>query len=179
MSRVGKAPIPIPNGVKIQQNGNLVLVEGPKGKNQHEVHPNISVDIQEKEIIVTRPDDQKENRALHGLTRALINNAVVGVSVGFSRKLKIEGVGYRATMAGSNLTLELGFSHKIDFPPPPGISFEVPVQTEIIIRGIDRQVVGEVAAKIRSFRPPEPYKGKGVRYDGEQILRKAGKTGAK
>ena len=179
MSRVGKAPIPIPDGVKIQQNGNLVLVEGPKGKNQHEVHPNISVDIQEKEVIVSRPDDNKENRALHGLTRALINNAVVGVSTGFEKKLKIEGVGYRATLAGNNLTLELGFSHKIDFPPPEGISFEVPTQTEITVKGVNRQVVGEVAAKIRSFRPPEPYKGKGVRYVGEYILRKAGKTGAK
>lgn len=178
MSRIGRLPIPLPTGVKVALQGDKIVVEGPKGKNEEKIHPNMIIEIGENEILVKRPDDNKFNRSLHGLTRSLISNAVVGVTEGFTRKLLIEGVGYRATMAGKDLSLELGFSHKIDVPPPANVSFEAPTQTEIIISGIDKQVVGEIAAKIRSFRPPEPYKGKGVRYENERILRKAGKAGA-
>jgi large subunit ribosomal protein L6 len=168
----------VPAGVKVQRQGTKIVVEGPKGKNEEDIHPNMIVEIGENEILVKRPDDEKLNRSLHGLTRTLISNLVVGVTEGFTRKLLIEGVGYRATMAGKNLSLELGFSHKIDVPPPADVSFEAPTLTEIVVKGIDKQVVGEIAAKIRSFRPPEPYKGKGVRYENERILRKAGKAGA-
>ncbi|MFC1545040.1 50S ribosomal protein L6 [Gemmatimonadota bacterium] len=178
MSRIGRMPIPVPDGVKISREGDKIVVEGPRGKNDEQIHPNMIVEIGEKEILVKRPDDEKFNRSLHGLTRSLINNLVVGVTEGYTRKLLIEGVGYRAQMSGKSLSLDLGFSHKIDVPPPENVTFEVPTLTEIIIKGIDKQVVGEIAAKIRSFRPPEPYKGKGVRYEGERILRKAGKAGA-
>ncbi|MBW7995776.1 MAG: 50S ribosomal protein L6 [Candidatus Glassbacteria bacterium] len=178
MSRIGKMPIPVPDGVKVSREGDKIVVEGPRGKNFETVHPNMIVEIAEKEILVKRPDDNKFNRSLHGLTRSLINNAIVGVTEGFTRKLLIEGVGYRAQMSGKSLTLELGFSHKIDVPPPENVTFETPSLTEIVVTGIDKQVVGEIAAKIRSFRPPEPYKGKGVRYEGERIIRKAGKAGA-
>lgn len=178
MSRIGKMPIPLPAGVKVRQEGDKIVVEGPRGKNEEQIHPNMIIEIGEKEILVKRPDDDKFNRSLHGLTRTLIHNLVVGVTEGFTRKLLIEGVGYRAQMAGKSLSLELGFSHKIDVAPPPNCSFEAPTLTEIIVKGIDKQSVGEIAAKIRSFRPPEPYKGKGVRYENERILRKAGKAGA-
>ena len=180
MSRIGKIPIPLPQGVKISREGDTIVVEGPKGKNIERVHPNMKVKITEDQIVVSRPDDSKQNRALHGLTRSLINNAVVGVSEGFTKNLEIEGVGYRALMSGKNLTLELGFSHKIEVNPPEGVSFTVPAANQIVITGINKQVVGEVAANIRGYRPPEPYKGKGVRYAGERIIRKAGKasTGA-
>lgn len=178
MSRIGKMPIPLPAGVKVRREGDKIVVEGPRGKNEEKIHPNMIVEIGEKEILVKRPDDDKFNRSLHGLTRTLIHNLVVGVTEGFTRKLLIEGVGYRAQMAGKSLSLELGFSHKIDVAPPPDCSFAAPTLTEIIVKGIDKQSVGEIAAKIRSFRPPEPYKGKGVRYENERILRKAGKAGA-
>ena len=178
MSRIGKLPIPLSAGVKVTREGDKILVEGPKGKNEVRVHPSMTVKIGEQQIVVKRPDDAKENRALHGLTRSLINNAVVGVTEGFQKKLQIEGVGYRAALSGKNLNLELGFSHKIDVAPPENVQFEVPSPTRIVVSGIDKQVVGEIAAKIRSFRPPEPYKGKGVRYQDEQIRRKAGKAAA-
>lgn len=178
MSRIGKLPITIPDGVKVVRNGESIVVEGPKGRNEERIHPNMIVEIGEKEILVKRPDDHKFNRSLHGLTRSLIFNAIEGVSKGFMKKLKIEGVGYRAQMNGKKLNLELGFSHKIDVTPPADISFEAPTLTEIVVTGINKQVVGEIAAKIRSYRPPEPYKGKGVRYDGEYIIRKAGKAGS-
>ena len=180
MSRIGKLPIPIPEGVKVTRNGEKIVVEGPKGKNEERIHRNMIVEISEKEIVVKRPDDSKFNRSLHGLTRSLIYNAVLGVTQGFTRKLLIEGVGYRAnpsTQTKGGLTLELGFSHKIEVAPPENVTFEVPNPTQIVISGINKQVVGEIAAKIRSFRPPEPYKGKGIRYEGEQIIRKAGKAG--
>jgi large subunit ribosomal protein L6 len=177
VSRIGKLPIPVPAGVKVSREGDKIVVEGPKGKNEEKIHPNMVVEIGESEILVKRPDDEKFNRSLHGLTRSLISNAVLGVTEGFTKKLLIEGVGYRAQMSGKNLSLELGFSHKIDVPPPANVSFETPSQTEIIVSGIDKQVVGEISAKIRSFRPPEPYKGKGVRYENERIIRKAGKAG--
>lgn len=177
MSRIGKLPIPVPDGVKVSRDGDRIVVEGPRGRNEENVHPNMIVEIGEKEILVKRPDDNKFNRSLHGLTRSLICNAVVGVTEGFTKKLLIEGVGYRAQMAGKALNLELGFSHKIDVQPPENVTFETPSQTEIVVTGNDKQVVGEIAAKIRSFRPPEPYKGKGVRYENERIIRKAGKAG--
>jgi len=178
VSRIGKLPIPLPALVKVSREGGNLVVAGPKGKVVEAVHPNMIVEIGEKQIVVKRPDDSQLSRSLHGLTRSLISNAVVGVTEGFSKKLLIEGVGYRATMNGKKLTLELGFSHKIEVEPPANVSFATPSQTEIVVSGIDKQVVGEIAAKIRSFRPPEPYKGKGVRYDGERIIRKAGKAGS-
>ena len=181
MSRIGKLPIQLPKGVKVSRNGNSLVVEGPKGKSQEFVHLNMIVEIGENEILVKRPDDSKLNRSLHGLTRTLINNAVIGVTEGFTKKLKIEGVGYRAALSQATrggLTLELGFSHKIEVAAPADVKFTVPSPTEIVVSGISKQVVGELAAKIRSYRPPEPYKGKGVRYEGEVILRKAGKAGA-
>ena len=178
MSRISKLPMPLPAGVKVSREGNKLVISGPRGKNEETVHPDMIVEISEKEIVVKRPDDEKTSRALHGLSRSLINNAVVGVTQGFKKKLLIEGVGYRATMSGKNLTLELGFSHKIEVKPPADVAFETPSLTEIIVSGIDKQVVGEIAAKIRGYRPPEPYKGKGVRYEGEQIIRKAGKAGS-
>jgi len=176
VSRIGKVPIPLPQGVKISREGEMIVVEGPKGKNVERVHPNMKVEVTGDQIVVSRPDDSKQNRALHGLTRSLIDNAVVGVSEGFTKKLEIEGVGYRALMSGKDLTLELGFSHKIEVNPPEGVSFEVPAANRIVVTGINKQVVGEVAANIRGYRPPEPYKGKGIRYAGEHIIRKAGKT---
>ncbi len=178
MSRIGKNPVPLPQGVKISRQGDKIVVEGPKGKNIERVHPNMKLEITEDRIVVRRPDDSKENRSLHGLTRSLINNAVLGVTEGFSRKLEIEGVGYRALKSGEKLILELGFSHKIEVEPPEGVKFEVPAPNQILVSGIDKQVVGEVTANIRGYRPPEPYKGKGIRYAGEHIIRKAGKASA-
>ncbi|MEA2064085.1 MAG: 50S ribosomal protein L6 [Gemmatimonadota bacterium] len=177
MSRIGKLPVPLPKGVKVALEGDRIVVEGPKGKNVERVHPNMKIEIGQEQIVVHRPDDTKQNRSLHGLTRSLINNAVIGVTKGFTRQLEIEGVGYRARLEGKNLNLELGFSHKIEVAPPEGITFEVPSQTRITVSGICKQVVGEVAANIRAYRPPEPYKGKGIRYAGEHIIRKAGKAG--
>ena len=177
MSRIGRLPVPVPAGVKIIRNGDMIIVEGPKGKNEESLHPNMIVEIGESEVKVSRPDDSKLNRSLHGLTRSLIHNAVVGLSQGFSKVLEIEGVGYKAILAGKNLDLELGFSHKIIIKPPENIQFSVPNPTRIEISGISKQVVGEISAKIRSLRPPEPYKGKGVRYLNEVIMRKAGKSG--
>ncbi|MBN2287975.1 MAG: 50S ribosomal protein L6 [Candidatus Glassbacteria bacterium] len=178
MSRIGKLPIPLPAGVKITREGDTVTVEGPKGKNVEQVPPEMKIEVSADRIDVRRPDDSKKNRALHGLTRSLINNAVVGVTKGFTRKLEIVGVGYRALISDKNLSLELGYSHKIEVVPPEGVAFEVPAPGQIIVSGINKQVVGEVAANIRGYRPPEPYKGKGVHYEGEYIIRKAGKAGA-
>jgi len=176
MSRVGKMPIPVPDGVKASIDGQNVTVEGPKGKLEHEVHPIISFAVQDKEILVTRPDDTRQSRSLHGLTRALIANMVHGVSEGFQKSLEIQGVGYRATQQGKALNFQLGYSHPIVFEPPNGI--ELSVERNIVtVSGIDKQAVGQVAAQIRGFRKPEPYKGKGIRYVGEYVRRKAGKTG--
>lgn len=181
MSRIGKMAVPLPASVKVSREGDLLLVQGPKGTNVERIHPNMKVEIGEKQIVVRSPDDSKFNRSLHGLTRALISNAVVGASQGFTRTLEIEGVGFKASMSSqtkNGLTLELGFSHKIEVAPPEGVTFSVPNQTQIVVSGANKQMVGEIAAKIRMFRPPEPYKGKGIHYQGEHIRRKAGKTGS-
>ena len=179
MSRIGKKPIEIPKGVTITKDGSSIKVKGPNGELERKVHPNITVEIKDNELIVTRPDDTKENKALHGLTRALIQNMVNGVLNVFTKTLDIVGVGYRAEMKGKNLLLNIGFSHPIYFQPPEGVALQTPAQTQIVISGIDKQLVGLVAAKIRSIRKPEPYKGKGIKYSDEQIQRKAGKTAGK
>jgi len=177
MSRIGKAPILVPNGVEVGISGKSIEVKGPKGSLDFEVPGSISVRQDDDQIYVERPDDERTNRALHGLTRSLINNMVIGVSEGFSKELEIIGVGYRAQAKGqSSLELQLGFSHPISVDAPEGVSFDVPEPTRIIVSGIDKQIVGQVAADIRSYRKPEPYKGKGVRYLGEHVVRKAGKA---
>ena len=177
MSRIGKAPITVPSGVEVQIQGRQVSVKGPKGQLDIQVPHDITVRQDGDEILVERSDDERRNRALHGLTRSLVNNMVLGVSEGFSKELQIVGVGYRAAAKGSNaLELQLGFSHPVNVEAPAGISFDVPEPTRIIVSGIDKQVVGQVAADIRSYRKPEPYKGKGVRYLGEHVARKAGKA---
>ena len=179
MSRVGKKPIEIPKGVTVSQKDNLVNIKGPKGELQQQIHANISIEVKDNEVLVSRPDDTKENKSLHGLTRALIQNMVTGVDATYKKTLDIVGVGYRAELKGKNLLLNLGYSHPIYFIPPEGVKIETPTQTQIIVTGIDKQIVGQVAAKIRSFREPEPYKGKGIKYSDEHIRRKAGKTATK
>lgn len=176
MSRIGKQIITIPDKVTVKQNGAEIEVKGPKGELRTEFLDFVGFEISEKEITVTRKDETKQSRSIHGLSRALLNNMVIGVSEGYSKTLEIVGVGYRAELKGTNLLLNLGYSHPIYFMPPDGITFECPNPNTIIISGIDKQLVGQVAAKIRSFKKPEPYKGKGVKYQGEYIRRKAGKT---
>ncbi len=177
MSRIGRAPVPVPSGVDVTLDGRSVTVRGPRGTLHHEVAGDITVRQEGQVLLVERPDDERRNRALHGLTRTLVNNMVVGVTAGFSKDLEIVGVGYRATPKGpATLELALGFSHPVTVEAPEGVTFEVPAPTRVSIRGSDKQVVGEVAAKIRKLRPPEPYKGKGVRYAGEVVRRKAGKA---
>ena len=176
MSRIGKAPITVPSGVEVEIQGRQVAIKGPKGELDIEVPVDITVRQDGDEILVERSDDERRNRALHGLTRSLVNNMVLGVSEGFSKELEIVGVGYRAAAKGSALELQLGFSHPVNVEAPDGITFDVPEPTRIIVSGIDKQVVGQVAADIRSHRKPEPYKGKGVRYLGEHVARKAGKA---
>ena len=178
MSRIGRKPIPIVAGVKVEKRQHDIVVKGPRGELTASVHPSIGFEIKDNQILVTRSDDSKEFRALHGLWRALMNNMVLGVTGGYTKKLELVGVGYRAEMKGKKLQMLLGFSHPIVFSPPEGVKVEVPTQTNIVVSGIDKQLVGQVAAKIRSFRPPEPYKGKGVKYEGEYIRRKAGKAAA-
>ncbi len=176
MSRIGKQPIPIPDKVKVSVKDRSITVEGPKGKLGFEIDPVITVNVDGNEIVVTRPNDSRRNRAFHGLTRALIANMVRGVSDGFEKKLEIQGVGYRAAKQGAALNFQLGYSHPILFEPPAGI--ELAVDRNIVtVAGIDKQAVGQVAAQIRALRKPEPYKGKGIRYLGEHVRRKAGKTG--
>lgn len=180
MSRIGKKPIPIPAGVTITIDGREVTVKGKKGELKFAFHPDMTVKQEDGQVVVTRPSDQRQHRALHGLTRALLNNMVMGVSEGFTRVLEIEGVGYRAEVAGKTLVLNLGYSHDIRIEPTSTMSFEVPSESRgrmIIVKGIDKQEVGEMAAYIRKQRPPEPYLGKGVRYQGEVIRRKEGKSG--
>lgn len=180
MSRIGKSPIAVPGSVEITIDGADVTVKGPKGSLSRTVPGEISVRREEGNLLVERPNDERQNRSLHGLTRSLVNNMVVGVTDGFTKELEIIGVGYRAeALTPTQLRLALGFSHPVLMDAPEGITFEVPTQTRIIVRGIDKEVVGQVAANIRAVRKPEPYKGKGVRYLGEKVLRKAGKTGKK
>jgi large subunit ribosomal protein L6 len=180
MSRVGRKPIPIPSGVDISLDLPRVVVKGPKGTLERELVPEITVSREGDTLVVTRPSDERNHRALHGLTRTLVANMVTGVSEGFARELEIVGVGYRATGQGPNrLELALGFSHPVHIEAPEGISFEVPAPTRIVVRGFDKELVGQVAANIRKIRKPEPYKGKGIRYAGERVVRKAGKAGKK
>ena len=178
MSRIGRKPIEIPKGVTVTVKEKTVTVKGPKGELIETIHPDISVEVTNQQVLVTRKSDDSKYRALHGLWRALIQNMMTGVTAGYSKKLEIVGVGYRAEMKGTRLNLLLGFSHPILFAAPEGIKIEAPTQTSIVISGTHKQLVGLVAAKIRSFRPPEPYKGKGVKYEGEYIRRKAGKAAA-
>jgi large subunit ribosomal protein L6 len=177
MSRVGNKPVDLPDGVDVKIDGTSVTVKGSKGELERSFHERIGFDLSEGVVTVTRPDDARESRALHGLSRALLHNMVVGVSDGFRKELEIQGVGYRASMKGNNLELLVGFSHPVVVEPPEGITFEVPEQTKIIVSGIDKELVGQVTANIRKVRPPEPYKGKGIRYVGEYVRRKAGKAG--
>ena len=176
MSRIGKQPIPVPSGVTVAIEPGVVRVNGPKGDLSERIHRDITVKLQEEDkLVVTRPTDRGEHRALHGLTRSLVANMVTGVTAGYEKTLEIQGVGYRALKKGNDLELSLGYSHAVPVKAPQGIEFEVPQPTRVIVRGIDKQLVGEVAANIRKQRPPEPYKGKGIRYEGEYVARKVGK----
>ncbi|EHG25815.1 50S ribosomal protein L6 [Selenomonas noxia] len=180
MSRIGRAPIHIPSGVTVTVGANnLVKVKGPKGELSREIHPDMKITVEDGVVTVTRLSDDKMHRSLHGLSRALINNMVVGVSEGFMKTLEISGVGYRAAKQGKNLNLSLGFSHPVVIEPPAGITFECPSATVITISGINKETVGQTAAEIRAHREPEPYKGKGIKYAGEHVRRKEGKAGAK
>jgi large subunit ribosomal protein L6 len=177
MSRIGKSPIPVPSGVDVTLDGRVVRVKGPQGSLEREIPGEITVRQEDSTLLVERPNDERQNRALHGLTRSLVNNMVVGVTAGFTKELEIVGVGYRAAAPSpTRLDLALGFSHPVAVDAPAGISFECPVPTRIIVKGIDKELVGQVAANIRKIRKPEPYKGKGVRYAGEVVQRKAGKA---
>jgi large subunit ribosomal protein L6 len=175
MSRIGRKPVTVPEAVSVEIGAGTIAVKGPKGELNQGFSPDMAVAQEDSTIVVTRPTDRGEHRALHGLTRSLIANMVEGVTDGFEKRLEIQGVGYRANLKGKNLELALGFSHPVSITAPDGIEFEVPQPTEIIVRGIDKQLVGQTAADIRKRRPPEPYKGKGIRYKGEQVLRKVGK----
>jgi large subunit ribosomal protein L6 len=175
MSRIGKRPIEVPAGVLVSIDPGRVTVSGPKGELRQQVPQRMSISNEDGTITVTRPTERGEDRALHGLTRTLIANMVEGVTNGFEKRLEIQGVGYRAALSGSNLELSVGYSHPVRITPREGISFEVPVPTQIVVRGIDKQIVGQTAAEIRKVRPPEPYKGKGIRYEGEYVRRKVGK----
>jgi large subunit ribosomal protein L6 len=180
MSRVGRLPIAIPSGVTITVTpDNVVTVKGPKGQLERAMHKDINIALDNSAVVVTRPSDQKEHRALHGLTRALLNNMVKGVTEGYQKTLELIGVGYRAQLQGKKLVMNLGFSHPVEIDPVEGIVFETPAANRVIVKGIDKELVGAVAADIRTWRKPEPYKGKGIKYDNEVIRRKEGKTGKK
>ncbi|NEU32478.1 50S ribosomal protein L6 [bacterium LRH843] len=177
MSRIGKKPIEVPSGVTVTLEGTLMTVKGPKGELKRDLHSDMIINIAENEITVERPSDQKEHRALHGTTRSLIFNMVEGVTKGFERALELIGVGYRASKTGEKLVLNVGYSHPVEFTPEKGIEIEVPSNTKVIVKGIDKERVGALASNIRAVRLPEPYKGKGIRYEGEFVRRKVGKTG--
>ncbi|EEW36986.1 50S ribosomal protein L6 [Granulicatella adiacens ATCC 49175] len=177
MSRIGNKPVVIPAGVTVDLKDNTVTVKGPKGELTYTFNQNISLEQREGEVVFTRPDDSKENKTIHGTTRAVFNNMVVGVTDGFQKELELIGVGYRAQLQGKNLVLNVGYSHPVEFTPEEGIEIEVPSNTKVIVKGYDKQKVGELAANIRGVRPPEPYKGKGIRYVDEFVRRKEGKTG--
>lgn len=175
MSRIGRKPVPVPEGVEVEVKPGSVKISGPKGELTQVLSPDMNVELRDGEVVVDRPTDRGDHRALHGLTRSLIANMVEGVTEGFERKLEIQGVGYRAQLKGKSLELALGYSHPVQVEAPDGIEFDVPEPTEVVVRGIDKQLVGETAARIRRHRPPEPYKGKGIRYDDEHVTRKVGK----
>ena len=179
MSRIGRMPIPLPGGVKVNIQGNQVAVSGAKGELSRTFHPDMEISLEDEQLTVRRPTDQRHHKALHGLTRALLNNMVIGVSEGFQKQLEVQGVGYRVDLQGDgSLHLQLGFSHPVNITPPEGIEFEVEARTKVItVKGADKELVGQTAAEIRAWRPPEPYKGKGIRYLGEYVRRKAGKAG--
>ncbi|HHY14441.1 MAG TPA: 50S ribosomal protein L6 [Firmicutes bacterium] len=177
MSRIGRNPIEIPAGVEVKIKGNSIEVKGPLGTLIREIHPEMKAEVSDGAILITRPSDSKIHRSLHGLTRSLVANMVEGTTKGFTRNLEIVGVGYRAAKQGEKLVLQLGYSHPVEVDPAPGIEIEVPTPTKISVKGIDKQLVGQTAANIRDFRRPEPYLGKGIRYEGERIRRKAGKAG--
>jgi large subunit ribosomal protein L6 len=179
MSRIGKKPIVVPSGVTVSVDGSTIKVKGPKGELTREIRKEITVEQNDGQLTLSRPDDSKENRAYHGLTRALLNNMVEGVTAGFKKTLEIIGVGYRAEKKGETLVLTVGYSHQVIYPQPAGITLTAQTPTVVVIEGIDKQKVGQVAAELRAVRPPEPYKGKGIRYQGEQVRRKAGKAGSK
>lgn len=179
MSRIGRMPITIPSGVTVKMEGNVVTVTGPKGELTRTLHPDMIIKMEENTIIVERPSENKQHRSLHGLTRTLISNMVIGVTEGYKKTLEIAGVGYRAAKAGTRLNLTLGFSHPVFVDPPEGITIDVPAPNRIIVSGINKESVGAMAANIRSFREPEPYKGKGIKYEGEHVRRKIGKAGGK
>ena len=179
MSRIGKKPIPVPNGVTVTVDGPNIKVKGPKGELTRVIRQEITVEQKDGELVLARPSDSKDHRAYHGLTRALINNMVEGVTGGFKKTLEIIGVGYRAEKKGNTLVLTVGYSHQVTYPEPAGITLTAQTPTVVVIEGIDKQKVGQVAAELRAVRPPEPYKGKGIRYQGEQVRRKAGKAGSK
>lgn len=178
MSRIGKMPVKIPEGVQVTVENNQVIVKGPKGSLSRKFHKDVVIKTEDSTVIIQRPSDQKSHRELHGLTRSLINNMVAGVVGGFEKVLVLEGVGYRAAKQGNKLVLTVGYSHPVEFEPPKGIEFEVPAPNRILVKGIDKELVGQIAANIRAVREPEPYKGKGIRYENEVVRRKEGKTGA-
>ena len=178
MSRIGKLPIAVPSGVDVAIDGGTVTVKGPKGQLSRVISERIAIERAADELLVTRGDDERQSRALHGLTRSLVANMVTGVTDGYQKSLEIVGVGYRASLKGNDLEILVGYSHPVLYPAPDGIAFEVPVPTRIVVRGIDKEQVGQVAAEIRRIRKPEPYKGKGIRYEGEVVRRKAGKAAA-
>ncbi len=179
MSRIGKKPVDVPAGVSVTLDGNHVTVKGPKGELQRDLHPEMTVALDDNRVTVSRPSEEKRHRALHGLTRSLVQNMIDGVTSGFRKSLEIQGVGYKTESKGAGIRLVVGYSHPVDYPAPPGIKISVESPTQLVVEGVDKQLVGHVAAEIRRVRPPEPYKGKGIRYQGEQVRRKAGKTGAK
>ncbi|MFZ5645226.1 MAG: 50S ribosomal protein L6 [Bacillota bacterium] len=179
MSRIGKMPIPLPDGVDIKIDGTAVAVKGPKGALQRDIHGNMIIKVEDGKLTVDRQTESLTDKSLHGLTRTLINNMVVGVTNGFQRTLELTGVGYKASKQGNKLVLAVGYSHPVEMDPPEGIEVEVPSPTRVIVKGIDKEKVGAFAANVRSVREPEPYKGKGIKYEGERIRRKAGKAGAK
>lgn len=179
MSRIGRKPISVPSGVNVDLDNNVITVKGPKGTLSRELHKDMKVSFESDVITVERPSDNKLHRSLHGTTRSVVANMVIGVTDGYIKNLDLVGVGYRASKSSDKLVLNVGFSHPVEFVPENGIEFEVPAQNKIIIKGINKEAVGEIAAKIRAVRPPEPYKGKGIKYEGEKILRKEGKAGKK
>ena len=179
MSRIGRRPVPVPKGVSVRFSSGTFVAQGPKGEHTERIHPDMQVQVGEKEITVVRPTDTKRHKSLHGLSRTLIANSVKGVSEGFTKKLEIRGVGYKAEVRGKALVLALGYSHPVEFPVPEGIQIQCESPTLIAVRGVSKQRVGQVAAEIRGFRRPEPYKGKGIRYEGEYVRQKAGKTAGK